>query len=584
MKALHHDVVIVGAGLAGLTLARHLLRETEGTVLLVDRRESVPDERQKVGEATVQLSAYYLSKVLDLEEHLLTAHLMKYNLRFYWRAAERSGDALEDYSQAYIRNLSNIATYQLDRNVLEAELLRLCGEDPRFTFLGGATPGEARLAGEGPHALPLRLAEGEVTVTARWIVDASGRGRFLARQLELARPSPIRHDSFFLWVDGHLNVERLTGLSPREIRLKRERADIGHLPFWLATNHFCEEGLWLWAIPLRGKTSIGLVFDPALVRRDEVSTADKLVAWICAHFPLFARDLPRRKILHFSGVREFSHACGQTISAARWAISGEAGRFLDPLYSPGGDFIALHNTLIVDAIKAPDEAALGERCRRHELMMRALHDAFVPGYELGYATLGDPEAFSLKYTWELAVYFAFYVFPFINDLFTDAHFAPWFLRRFGTLGKVNHGLQVLLRAFTRWRRERCEELRAPVFWDFMRLPQLQAAERTFYRVGLGAREARDVLDEQLVSLRELARWTAAWVAARVLDDPRALTDRAFVESLDLDALAFEPEVWRARLDALAGTAGDYPWSFDPRVFAPLATPRRAPEASTREVA
>src|SRR4029079_10473353 len=64
------DVVIIGAGLAGLTLARHLLLKTNKTILLLERRAHVPSPRQKVGESTVQLGAYYYSRVLDLEEHL----------------------------------------------------------------------------------------------------------------------------------------------------------------------------------------------------------------------------------------------------------------------------------------------------------------------------------------------------------------------------------------------------------------------------------------------------------------------------------------------------------------------------------
>ena len=63
----HYDVAIIGAGLAGLALARQLLLCSDKRVLLVERRSEVPPARQKVGEATVQMSAYYFSKVLDLE-------------------------------------------------------------------------------------------------------------------------------------------------------------------------------------------------------------------------------------------------------------------------------------------------------------------------------------------------------------------------------------------------------------------------------------------------------------------------------------------------------------------------------------
>ena len=85
MDAQRVDVAILGSGLAGLSLARHLLLDTGKTVALVDRSAAVPVERQKVGESSVQLAGYYYSRVLDMEEHLLRHHYMKYNLRFYWK-------------------------------------------------------------------------------------------------------------------------------------------------------------------------------------------------------------------------------------------------------------------------------------------------------------------------------------------------------------------------------------------------------------------------------------------------------------------------------------------------------------------
>jgi 2-polyprenyl-6-methoxyphenol hydroxylase-like FAD-dependent oxidoreductase len=557
-----HDVVIIGAGLAGLTLARHLLLASDKTVLLLDRRATVPPPKQKVGEATVQLSAYYYSKVLDLEEHLLREHFLKYNLRFYWKTPGRANDRYEDYSQSYIRALSNIATYQLDRNKIEAEVLRLNRLSPRFTFRGGATDLDVTLSDAGPHAVSFRADGSPIATSADWVVDTSGRGKFLARRLGLDEPNAIRHGTSFLWVDGLLNIEKLTDSSPTQILRNPDRARLGHLPVFLATNHFCGEGFWFWTIPLQGKTSLGLVYDRQCVPEEKVNTPARLVAWVCEQFPLFARDLPARTIVDHGSFRDYSYSCRQTISPSRWALSGEAGRFTDPLYSPGGDLISLHNTLIVDAILTPAGEELDRKCAMYEPLMRALYEAYVPSYAVSYDVLGDQEAMTLKYSWELAIYFSLYVFPFVNGLFTDRGFVARFMNRFSRLGPINRNLQRLVSDFFQWKKDRPSGRRAPVFNDFTDVPPLRRAERAFYDVGVTADEARELLDGHMANLEEMAQFIAAYVAAAVVADPAALTDRAFVKGLDPARLAFDPAAFRARYAACAGSAGTHAWSFE----------------------
>ena len=78
MKTRHVDMVVIGAGLAGLALARQVLLRTDvKTVLHLEKRKLVPAKKQKVGESTVQVGGYYFSKVLDMEETLHQGHLMK---------------------------------------------------------------------------------------------------------------------------------------------------------------------------------------------------------------------------------------------------------------------------------------------------------------------------------------------------------------------------------------------------------------------------------------------------------------------------------------------------------------------------
>lgn len=562
-----YDVIILGAGLAGLSLCRQLLLKNRGkTVLLIDNKIEVPGPKQKVGESLVQVGGYYFSKVLDLEEHLLREHYPKYNLRFHWKTAGRENRNMEDYSRSYIRKLSTIWTYQLNRNKLEEHLMELNCSSPDVTFRSPVTGLQVSLSEEeGLHRIRFKHQGRPVETEAEWVVDATGRGQFLKKKYGLVQPSPIQNGSSWFWVEGLLNIEKLTDRSLDEIRLDPDRRIAGMAPFWLATNHFCGEGFWFWVIPLQGITSLGIVYDRRLFPADEVTTPEKVVEWVCREFPLFQRDLPSRKIVDRGRLADYAYDCRRTLSPRKWAVSGMAGRFSDPLYSPGSDLIALYNTLIVDTILSSSPQELEERCTRYEPLMRVFYEAYVPSYSVTYNVLGDQELFTLKYSWELTIYFSFYVFPFINDLFTEARFLPVFFRKFAQLGPINRNLQKFLSdcyAYfkqTGRRRDRVQN-------DFSELMPLERSKKTFFDVGLGAEEAEDVLHRHLESLKEFARYIYAYLSSVLADDPKLLVNAPFVRAIKLRSFAFDPEAIRRLYEAHRHSEERYEWPFDPFVL------------------
>ena len=506
------DVIITGAGMAGLTLARQLLLYTDKTVLLLDKLENPPGKSQKVGESLVQLAGYYLSKTLDLEEHLLIHHYLKYNLRFHWKTTSGKHDYWEDISSASIRTLSNLATFQLDRNVLEEHLMQVNRENPRFTFIGGVRNLKVELAkedgGKRNHNVTWDGGEAE----GKWVVDASGRPGILKRSLSLAKKNNIRHGSTWCWVDGMVNFEKMTRLSHSEVINNPLRQQLGNFPFYLGTSHFCGEGRWFWVIPLHGKTSLGLVFDHAVVDPQEVSNGRKMLDWVAKDWPIFAEDFKKRKILDEGRFVDYSYDAAQTIHPQRWACTGEAGRFSDPLYSPGSDLIAIYNTLIVDAINTPEDGDLEAKCGFYEQVMRVMYEAYVPSYQLSYNCLGDPETLTLKYTWELAIYFGFYVLPFINQLFTNKKFMMMYMRRFAVFGPINKTVQMVLHDYFKWKKENgLVGLAAPVHIDFYGQEPLRMSEKLFYEVGLTEDQAQDKLEMQVERLKEFARYILAQV-------------------------------------------------------------------------
>ncbi|HEY6180682.1 MAG TPA: hypothetical protein VIW67_00480 [Terriglobales bacterium] len=562
-----YDLIILGAGLAGLSLARQTLLRSTKKILILDRSPKVPTPRQKVGESTVQVGGYYLSKVLDLEEYLIREQFLKYNLRFYWKRPGAANRSYEDYSHCYIRMMSNIAGYQVNRNTLEAEILRLNRANPNCTFYSGVEDLEVNLSNSGRHSVCFSAKSKKITATADWVVDTTGRARYLAKRMDLAQPNSVRHGSSFLWVDGLVNIEKLTDLSLDEILLRKDRRQTGHFPVWLATNHFVGEGFWFWIIPLQGKTSLGVVYDRKLFDEKKVDTPEKLMRWACREFPVLARDLPHRKILDHGRFRDYSYDCAETLSASRWAMSGESGRFSDPLYSPGSDLIAFHNTLILDAILTADPKELASKTALYETLVRALYQAYIPSYAASYDVLGDQEAFIMKYTWELAVYFTFFVFPFVNQLFTNREFILPFLSKLSRLGRINSGMQSLFSGFYQWKKRQSVPVAEPVLFDFTQIGPLKKSEMLFYQVGVSAADALTLLDEHLASLKELARYFVAHVVGRVLGSPRVVSNRAFVEAIRLNDVSFDVTDFRSQWAHCSSQTEEYKWSFDPAVLA-----------------
>jgi 2-polyprenyl-6-methoxyphenol hydroxylase-like FAD-dependent oxidoreductase len=577
-----YDVVIIGAGLAGLSLARQLLLSSDTvTILHLEKRLSIPQAGQKVGEATVQVSGYYFAKVLELEEYLLREHYLKYNLRFYWKTPGMDNSRFESYSQSFIRGLSNVPTYQLNRNEIERELLRRNQLDPRYRIDLHALNLDIALEPNGqPHRVVYTVDGVPRTVTARWVVDAAGRAHVLQKKQGLERKNPIRHGASFFWVEGLVDIEFLTDSTHKQIRLNPARRYTGHMPFWLATNHFCEEGLWFWTIPLQGVTSLGLVYDNRLIKPEDVNDPNRLLEWVCEHFPLFARDLPKRKILHWACYRDFSFDCAQTIDRNRWALIGEAGRWSDPLYSPGGDVISIYCTLLTDAILTTDQADLDQKAVLFEELERAVYGAYVPGFAVSYDCLGDQEAYALKYIWELGVYFGFYVFPMINDLFTDTQFIGRFLQRFSRIERLNSSLQSFLSGFFQWKKVHKDIPRQPMFVDFYETGALIAPGETFYEVGVTVDEATAVLDRQLQNALQVARQTVAHVYASTLGDPSTFWNKSFLESLDVERLSFDPDEMQRHYAHHAGCTETYQWprGWKPDALMRLSLPRRAAAA------
>ena len=115
-----YDVIVIGGALSGAATATLLLRHNPGIRLLIVEKSAKLSRR--VGEATVEVSAYFMGRVLGLTQYLNEYQLVKQGLRFWFKNDEVTN--LSEASELGARYLSRIASYQLDRSTFDEEVLR----------------------------------------------------------------------------------------------------------------------------------------------------------------------------------------------------------------------------------------------------------------------------------------------------------------------------------------------------------------------------------------------------------------------------------------------------------------------------
>jgi flavin-dependent dehydrogenase len=301
------DVLVIGAGPAG-SVAAALLRQQGRQVVIVER-EQFP--RFSIGESLLPQSMEYLEKAGMLKAVVEAGFQYKNGAAFVRGGRRTSFDFRDKHSAGWG------TTYQVQRahfdHVLASEAERL-GAEVRYRHEVTSVD----LEGDKSRVMVKHPTGEHYTIEAGFILDASGFGRILPRLLQLETPSnfPVRGAIFTHIEDGILSSE-----------FDRNKILISVHP------EHCN--VWYWTIPFAGgRCSIGVVAETGFLDLYMGSDTERLQALVNEEPSLRCLlenakwDTPARQIVGYS-------ANVKSLWGKGYALLGNAGEFLDPVFSSG---------------------------------------------------------------------------------------------------------------------------------------------------------------------------------------------------------------------------------------------------------
>ena len=208
MTGPQYDVVILGGGLAGLSLALQLkqTRPETSVVVLEKRDRRAPEAAFKVGESLSGVAGVYFANTLGMRDHLDDVHIGKTGVRFFFP----QGDNSDITSRVEYANegQTKVPLWHIDRGAFENELWN------RAVAAGAEVEGDARVQEvelrDDRHVVTISRGGKEgprSTVEGRWVVDAAGRAHILKRKLGLEKEVPHRVSAAWLRLANGLDIE-----------------------------------------------------------------------------------------------------------------------------------------------------------------------------------------------------------------------------------------------------------------------------------------------------------------------------------------------------------------------------------------
>jgi flavin-dependent dehydrogenase len=333
------DIAVIGGGPAGSTVASYLAKA--GLSVGVFESEMFP--RPHVGESLVPATTPVLVEIGVMDKIDAANFPKKYGAA--WTSAESRDIPHNGFSgldhdwcaevmfvERDQPGVDRDYTFHVDRGMFDLILLKHAAELGAKVITGARVLHVDLDSDPDTATLACRVGPKEVDFTARMVVDASGRGTMLGRQLKLKTADPVFNQyAIHTWFE---NLDRLA------LATSPEKADYIHIHF-LPLND-----TWVWQIPITDTvTSVGVVtqkqqFAAASTDRDKF-----FWDFMSSRPDLFKALKEARQVRPFKPEGDYSYSMNQ-ICGDKFALIGDAARFVDPIFSSGVS-VALNSARLV---------------------------------------------------------------------------------------------------------------------------------------------------------------------------------------------------------------------------------------------
>ncbi|MEM1319724.1 MAG: NAD(P)/FAD-dependent oxidoreductase [Bacteroidota bacterium] len=317
MKQITYDVVVIGGGPAGSSVASVLAKA--GHQVLVLEKQKFP--REHVGESLLPF-CYQIFEELGVLEEMKTRFLRKPGVTF----SNTDGSHFSNWCFHHVIDDPSQLSFHVHRATFDDLLLKNSRRH------GAEVMEETKVLkvdfGEEETVVRAVGPSGEnMDITARYVIDASGQATVLAKQLGCKKPFDRLERRVALsnhWENAKLDPSLKTG-NIKIVHLEGEHKG------------------WFWLIPItENRLSIGLAVDMAFLKAQKKQLSEQHKDWQTAFYlqviqssPAVASIIEGANMLHGLNVNgDFSYYTEHKYNE-RYATVGDASAFLDPIFSSG---------------------------------------------------------------------------------------------------------------------------------------------------------------------------------------------------------------------------------------------------------